>query len=175
MRQNQSSMTSRCLKITEKVSFSIESEASYVYILSGQKLIKNAKNGAFWRVFENLKLARSNSVTRQVTFNRTKIGGKCLNWKIQMRHFGWFSNYVRWHKLTQKDLKKNINTILTDWKNWFPKRVCLTCFLNKKKVYDPEIHLSTTFLNFNQLLKSNKLAIKINVHNKLQKNFFWVN
>ena len=32
-------------------------EQSYVYILSGQKLIKNAKNGSFWRVFENLKLA----------------------------------------------------------------------------------------------------------------------
>ena len=47
----------RCLKITEKVSFNIASEASYVYILSGQKLIKNAKNGQFWRVFENLKLA----------------------------------------------------------------------------------------------------------------------
>ena len=33
---------SRCLKIIEKVSFNIASEASYVYILSGQKLIKNA-------------------------------------------------------------------------------------------------------------------------------------
>ena len=33
----------RCLKITEKVSFNITSEASQVYILSGQKLIKNAK------------------------------------------------------------------------------------------------------------------------------------
>ena len=31
------------LKITEKVSFNIASEASYVYILSGQKFIKNAK------------------------------------------------------------------------------------------------------------------------------------
>ena len=47
----------RCLKITEKVSLNIASEASYVYILSGQKLIKNAKNGPFWRVFENRKLA----------------------------------------------------------------------------------------------------------------------
>ena len=46
-----------CLKIIEKVSFNIASEASYVYILSGQKVIKNAKNGPFWRVFENLKLA----------------------------------------------------------------------------------------------------------------------
>ena len=33
----------RCLKITEKVSFKLASEASYFYILSGQKLIKNAK------------------------------------------------------------------------------------------------------------------------------------
>ena len=47
----------RCLKNIEKVSFNIASEASYVYILSGHKLIKNAKNGPFWRVFENLKLA----------------------------------------------------------------------------------------------------------------------
>ena len=41
----------------KKVTFNIASEASYVYILSGQKLIENAKNGPFWRVFENLKLA----------------------------------------------------------------------------------------------------------------------
>ena len=37
----------QCLKITDKVSFNIASEASYVYILSGQKLIKNAKNSPF--------------------------------------------------------------------------------------------------------------------------------
>ena len=40
--------SAQCLKITEKVSYNIASEASYVYILSGQKLIKNAKNGQFW-------------------------------------------------------------------------------------------------------------------------------
>ena len=44
-------------KSQKKVSLNIASEASYVYILSGQKLNKNAKNGPFWRVFENLKLA----------------------------------------------------------------------------------------------------------------------
>ena len=33
-------------------------------ILSGQKLNKNAKNGSYWRVFENL-----NSVTRQANFD----------------------------------------------------------------------------------------------------------
>ena len=43
----------QCLKITEKVPFNIASEASYVYILSGQKLIKIAKKwiilGSFWK------------------------------------------------------------------------------------------------------------------------------
>ena len=45
------------LNITEKVSFNIASEASYIYIFSGQKFIKNVKNGPFWRVFENLMLS----------------------------------------------------------------------------------------------------------------------
>ena len=59
---------SRCLKITEKVSVNIASEASFVYILNGQNLIKKEKNCPFWSL-------RSNSVTRQVDFNWTKIGG----------------------------------------------------------------------------------------------------
>ena len=33
----QTPSSAQCLKITEKVSFNIASEASYVYILSGQK------------------------------------------------------------------------------------------------------------------------------------------
>ena len=37
----------QCLKITEKVSLKIASEASYIYVLSGQKFSKNAKNGQF--------------------------------------------------------------------------------------------------------------------------------
>ena len=41
---------SQCLKITEKVSFNIPSEASYVYISTGQKLIKIAKNDQFGRI-----------------------------------------------------------------------------------------------------------------------------
>ena len=41
------------MKIIENVSDNIASEASDVYILSGQKL---SKNGQFWQVFENLKL-----------------------------------------------------------------------------------------------------------------------
>ena len=42
----------RCLEIPKNVSFNIVSEASYVYFLSRQKLIKNAKHGPFWRVFK---------------------------------------------------------------------------------------------------------------------------
>ena len=41
----------------KKVSFNIASEASYVYISSGQKFFKIAKNGQFGGFFENLKLA----------------------------------------------------------------------------------------------------------------------
>ena len=47
----------QCLKIIEKVSINIASEASYVCSISKQKLVKNVKNGPFWRVLENLKLA----------------------------------------------------------------------------------------------------------------------
>ena len=36
----------------KKVLFNIASEASYVYILSGEKLIKNAKNGPFSDFFK---------------------------------------------------------------------------------------------------------------------------
>ena len=43
----------KCL--TEKISINIVSGASYVYILSGQKLIKNVKNGQFGRIFERIK------------------------------------------------------------------------------------------------------------------------
>ena len=59
----------QCLKIAQKVSFNIASESSYVFILSGQKFIKNAKK----------------SVIGQVNFNRTNIGGKCQIETIKQR------------------------------------------------------------------------------------------
>ena len=37
----------RCLKITEKVSFNTVSEVRYIYILSGKKFIQTPKNGSF--------------------------------------------------------------------------------------------------------------------------------
>ena len=50
---------------------------------SSSKMPKMVNFGDFLKTW-NL---RSNSVTRQVTFNRTKIVRKCQNWKAQMRHF----------------------------------------------------------------------------------------
>ena len=64
------------LKITKKVSFSSASEASYVYNLRGQTFTKNIKNDLIWRFLKTWSL-RWNSVTRQVTFHKTKSGGKC--------------------------------------------------------------------------------------------------
>ena len=48
----------QCLKIAQIVAFNIASEASYVYILSGQKLIKNAKNdfGDFLKTYNKTVL-----------------------------------------------------------------------------------------------------------------------
>ena len=92
-----------CLKITEKVAFNTASEASYVYIFEWIKV---------WLKIQKLNFKkpdgwlRSNSVTRQVTFNRTKVGGK---YQIQMRHFKYFSNNVNKTYGKCHDLKKGKN------------------------------------------------------------------
>ena len=64
------------------------SEASYVYILSGQKFTQIAQNGSLWKTWR----LGSNSVSRLVNFNRAKLDGKCPNSKIQRRYLGLFSN-----------------------------------------------------------------------------------
>ena len=51
-------------------------KASYVYILRRQKLIKNAKNGQFWRVFLTMKPAVIQCYQTS-HFYRPKIVGKC--------------------------------------------------------------------------------------------------
>ena len=70
------------LKITEKVSYNIASEASYVHILSGQNLIKNAKNGQFFASFW-----KPEACGQTVLPDRSILIGQCQNSKIQMRHF----------------------------------------------------------------------------------------
>ena len=77
----------RCLKITEKVSFNIASEASYVYILSGQKLIKNAKNGPFLASFWKPEACGKTVLPDRLVLIWQKL---VENAKIQMRHFEYF-------------------------------------------------------------------------------------
>ena len=45
----------QCLKSSKKVAFVNASEASYVHILDGQKILRNAKKSQFGEFFENLK------------------------------------------------------------------------------------------------------------------------
>ena len=78
-------------KSQKKFHSTFASEASYVYILSGQKLIKNAKNDPFWRVFENLKLA----VKQCYQTDRSVLMGQKLmeNAKIQKFKCDLLSNF----------------------------------------------------------------------------------
>ena len=96
----------RCLKITVKVSFNIASEASYVYILSGQMLIKNAKNGPIWRVFENLKLA----IEQCYQTGHFLLGQKLVeNTKIKEFKCDIFSNFhTMWER---ENLEKMANCV----------------------------------------------------------------
>ena len=91
------------LKITEKVAFNIASEASYVYILSGQKFIKNAKNGQFWRFFEN--------ATFLVIFKHCERGG--FDAWSRCRKAGWEVNFIYCRAPTRSNWQfKN------SWLNW---------------------------------------------------------
>ena len=75
--------TSRCLKITEK-SLIQDCERSELHLhFEWTKMVHFDEFLKTWYL-------RSNIVSRHVSFNRTKIGGKYENWQIQMRHFGWF-------------------------------------------------------------------------------------
>ena len=66
-------LNSQCLKITEKVSFNIA--FTFWVDKSWLKMPKMVHFGEFFKTWS----LRSNSVTRQVSFNRTKSGEKCQN------------------------------------------------------------------------------------------------
>ena len=74
---------------------------------------------------------RSNSVTRQVNFNRTKNYGKCPNSKTQMRLFGWFSNTVK--KSHSDSLKKILCFTRKCGKMKFLELFLNTAFFTEKK------------------------------------------
>ena len=114
------------MKITEKVAFNIANEASNVYILNGQKFIKIAKNWSLlaWSL-------RSNSVTRQVTYNRPKIGGKCQNSNIQKCNIlSDFQTLCKWLITLNFRAKILILQSIYRPKYWF-------FFLTKKSILNP--------------------------------------
>ena len=76
----------QCLKIAQKVALNIASEASYVYISSGQKLIKNAKNDQFSDFLKTKACCQTVLPDRSILVENAKIKN--------MRHFEAFLNTV---------------------------------------------------------------------------------
>ena len=86
------------LKNKLKTLRNIASEASYVYILSGQKFIKNAKLVHFSEFLKSRSLLSNRSIL---------IEQKVIeNAKIQMRHFGWFSNIMSFRNPKREEMIK---------------------------------------------------------------------
>ena len=104
---------------------------------------------------------RSNRVTRLVSFNWTKFGGKCLNWKINLRHFGWFSNTVKWLSNERSSLRSHYccmrlhfewfsNIVMPNVSHWRGKaNQCATSFrfLCEKWVNGALMTMTKLFLN----------------------------
>ena len=81
----------RWLKITEKVSFQIASEASYVYILSAQKFIRNAQK---WSILASFWKAE---VCGQTVFpDRSILTKKVQNAKIEKFKWAFFVDFQTW-------------------------------------------------------------------------------
>ena len=72
----------------KKVSFHIASEASYVYILIGQKLVKSAKNGQFWWVFGQTVLSDRSSLVGQKLVENPKIKNSTATFWVIFKHCG---------------------------------------------------------------------------------------
>ena len=112
---------SRCLKIIEKVLFNIASDASYVYILIGQKLTENTKKTnmvSFWKskAFDQTVLPdRSLSIGQTLV-----IGGKCY-FRTEMRHFSWFINTVQ-EDFSIENIVNFFSIFLVKFKFWLNSR-----------------------------------------------------
>ena len=104
---------SRCFKITEKVSFNIASEASYVYILSGQKLFKNAKNGP-WEGFQ---------ISPVLTGFDRFLPGFCRFLPVFFAGFG--QKFVSWVLKTLKEVSQC-------WLLWQKVACCMEIVFNMK-------------------------------------------
>ena len=85
---------SQCLKITEIVSFNIASEASYVYILSGQKLIKDDNTVNFGKIWKPEANGQTALPDMSVWIGQ-KLVEKAKIQKFKWDNFEWFSNNVQ--------------------------------------------------------------------------------
>ena len=87
-------------KSQKKVSFDIASEASYAYILSGQKFIKNAKNEEFLKVKKTVLPDRSILIGQKLVEMENaeiKIGFlTLLSWRDSIERTFLVSNSLAW-------------------------------------------------------------------------------
>ena len=98
--------------------FNIASEASYVYIMSGQKFIKNSKNDWFWKLevkqcYQTGQFLKGQKLVKNAQFQTFKydILGNFLN-NVDLQGFvkTWFfgQKLLFWYSV-----KRNINTDIT--------------------------------------------------------------
>ena len=78
-----------CLKITKKSQSTLRAKCTTFTFWEDKYSKKKFKKWSIWQDFKTWSWW-SSSVTRQISFNRTKISRKCQNWKSQFRHFGDF-------------------------------------------------------------------------------------
>ena len=90
--------TPQCLKTTKKVFTLRAKRATFTFRVdkSSSKMPKMARFGEFLKTWS----LWSNSVTRHVNFNWTKIGEKCQNSNLQMRYWIEFPPILVLLKLT---------------------------------------------------------------------------
>ena len=115
-----------CLKITEKVSFNIASEASYVYKSS-------------WKNAKMVHLASLWKTVLPDIFYRTKSGDKCQYWNTQMGQFGGFSNivYTVWMEKEKGRLDLQTHWHFESDRIWRRKwRPLLGWYISRKMVTD---------------------------------------
>ena len=75
-----------------------EKRATFTFWVDKSSL-KIAKNGPIWPVFENLKACGQTELPDRSVLICQKLVENTKTKKIQMRHFGWFSNTVEhWHQ-----------------------------------------------------------------------------
>ena len=131
----------RRLKITEKVTFNV-SEASYVYILSEQKLTKNSQKGPFGRVLENLKIAVKQCCQTGQFYQDKNLWE---NAKIRMPHFSHTSKsridqigtyYVKYHGNWEPSIKRQF-----PWTCSASRRLFINMMLSRSR--EPKIFLSS--------------------------------